>query len=39
MEQEAAALLESLSPNQPFVDGNKRVAITVTAPFANSDCR
>jgi death-on-curing protein len=30
---EAAALWESLSQNHPFVDGNKRVAITVTAAF------
>jgi death-on-curing protein len=31
--QQAAALWESLSQNHPFVDGNKRVAITVTAAF------
>lgn len=31
--EEAAALWESLSQNHPFVDGNKRVAITVTAAF------
>lgn len=31
--QEAAALWESLSHNHPFVDGNKRVAVTVTAAF------
>jgi death-on-curing protein len=31
--QEAAALWESLSQNHPFVDGNKRVGITVTAAF------
>ena len=31
--QEAAALWESLSQNHPFVDGNKRVAITATAAF------
>ena len=30
--EEAAALWESLSQNHPFVDGNKRVAVTVTAP-------
>jgi death-on-curing protein len=30
---EAAALWESLSQNHPFVDGNKRVAVTVTAAF------
>lgn len=31
--QEAAALWESLSQNHPFIDGNKRVAITVAAAF------
>jgi death-on-curing protein len=31
--QEAAALWESLSQNHPFVDGNKRMAITVAAAF------
>ncbi len=31
--QEAAALWQSLSQNHPFVDGNKRVAVTVTAAF------
>jgi death on curing protein len=31
--QQAAALLESLSQNHPFVDGNKRTAIAVTAAF------
>jgi death on curing protein len=31
--EEAAAMWESLSQNHPFVDGNKRVAITVTAAF------
>ena len=31
--QEAVALRESLSQNHPFVDGNKRVAVTVTAAF------
>ena len=30
---EAAALWESLSQNHPFVDGNKRVSITVAAAF------
>ena len=30
---EAAALLQSLSQNHPFVDGNKRVAFAVTAVF------
>lgn len=31
--EQAAALMESLSQNHPFVDGNKRVAISVTAAF------
>lgn len=31
--EEAAALLESLSQNHPFVDGNKRTAIAATAAF------
>ena len=31
--QEAAAMWESLSQNHPFVDGNKRVAVTVTGAF------
>ncbi|HVP48802.1 MAG TPA: type II toxin-antitoxin system death-on-curing family toxin [Bryobacteraceae bacterium] len=31
--QEAAALWESLSQNHPFVDGNKRTAVTVMAAF------
>ena len=31
--QQAAALLESLSENHPFMDGNKRTAIAVTAAF------
>ena len=31
--QQAAALWESLSQNHAFVDGNKRVAVTVTAAF------
>ena len=31
--QEAAALWESLSQNHPFVDGNKRVAVTTMAAF------
>lgn len=30
---EAAALWESLSQNHPFIDGNKRVAVTLTAAF------
>lgn len=31
--QEAAALWESLSQNHPFLDGNKRAAVTVTGAF------
>ena len=31
--QEAAALMESLANNRPFVDGNKRVAYFVTDTF------
>jgi len=31
--QEAAALWESLSQNHPFIDGNKRVAVTLMAAF------
>lgn len=31
--EEAAALFESLVRNHPFVDGNKRTAITATAVF------
>ena len=31
--EEAAALWESLSQNHAFVDGNKRIAITITAAF------
>ena len=31
--EEAAALLESLAMNHPFVDGNKRVAFAVTEVF------
>lgn len=31
--EEAAALLESLAMNHPFVDGNKRVAFVVTEVF------
>ena len=31
--QEASVLWESLSQNHPFIDGNKRVAVTVTAAF------
>lgn len=32
--QETAALWESLSQNHPFIDGNKRTAVTVTAAFS-----
>ena len=35
--QEAAALWESLSQNHPFVDGNKRLAVTVTAAFLKAN--
>jgi death-on-curing protein len=31
--QEPAALWESLSQNRPFVDGNKRIAVTLAAAF------
>lgn len=31
--EEAAALMESLANNHPFVDGNKRVAVAVTDIF------
>jgi len=31
--QESAALWESLSQNHPFLDGNKRVAVTTMAAF------
>lgn len=31
--QEAAALMESIAKNHPFVDGNKRVAFAVTDVF------
>ncbi len=36
---EAAALLESLAMNQPFVDGNKRVAFFVTDTFLRMNGR
>ncbi len=35
--EQAAALLESLSQNHPFVDGNKRPAIAVTAAFLRTN--
>jgi death-on-curing protein len=31
--EEAAALFDSLSQNHPFLDGNKRAAITATGVF------
>ncbi|MBN8734072.1 MAG: type II toxin-antitoxin system death-on-curing family toxin [Acidobacteria bacterium] len=31
--EEAAALWESLSQNHPFLDGNKRAAVTIAAAF------
>ena len=31
--EEAAALMESLSQNHPFIDGNKRVAYLITDAF------
>ena len=33
LSEEAAALLESLANNYPFVDGNKRTAVAVTDTF------
>ena len=33
LNEEAAALMESLAMNHPFIDGNKRVAFFVTAAF------
>ena len=37
--QEAAALMESLANNHPFVDGNKRVAFFVTDTFLRMNGR
>ena len=42
--QEAAAMMESLAMNHPFIDGNKRVAFAVTDAFLRLngsfiDCR
>jgi death-on-curing protein len=34
---EAAALMESLGANHPFLDGNKRVAVLVTDVFLRSN--
>ena len=36
---EAAALMESLANNNPFVDGNKRVAFFVTDTFLRMNGR
>lgn len=33
LSQQAAALMQSLAMNHPFVDGNKRVAFALTAVF------
>ena len=35
--QEAAALWESLSQNHPFLDGNKRLSITVASSFLKAN--
>ena len=35
--QEAAALMESLAVNHPFIDGNKRVAFFVTDAFLRTN--
>ncbi len=37
--EEAAALLESLANNHPFVDGNKRVAFATTDAFLRMNGR
>lgn len=37
--QKAAALLDSLIQNHPFLDGNKRTAITATALFLRQNGR
>lgn len=37
--QEAAALMESLANNRPFVDGNKRVAFFITDTFLRMNGR
>ncbi len=37
--EEAAALMESLANNHPFVDGNKRVALAVTDTFLRRNGR
>ncbi len=35
--EQAAALMQSLSQNHPFVDGNKRVAFALTAVFLRTN--
>ncbi|HEV2418923.1 MAG TPA: type II toxin-antitoxin system death-on-curing family toxin [Terriglobia bacterium] len=35
--EEAAALMESLSQNHPFIDGNKRTAIAVSMGFLSAN--
>ena len=37
--EEAAALMESLAMNHPFVDGNKRIALAATDVFLRLDGR
>ena len=37
--QKTAALMESLAQNHPFVDGNKRTAITAAAMFLSQNGR
>lgn len=39
LEDKAAALMESLTLNHPFMDGNKRVAITAAALFLRRNGR
>jgi death on curing protein len=36
--EQAAALLQSLATNHPFIDGNKRVAFAATAVFLRINC-
>jgi death-on-curing protein len=38
IEEEAAALMESLGMNHGFVDGNKRIAFTATDVFLRRNC-
>ena len=37
--EEAAAMLESLAMNHPFIDGNKRTALAVTDAFLRKNGR